>query len=112
MRTGRQQDELRHALRYVILGGEPSKVRLTLDRSAHRTLILSTATATGLLTYKDHGLLICDTEILLQKAGSFLKGADLRAFQEDIDDLINQKTVDRQLKIVGRMGWVHSKWMQ
>ncbi|KAE8348405.1 ATP synthase regulation protein NCA2-domain-containing protein [Aspergillus coremiiformis] len=94
LRAGRQQDELRHAL-----------------RNAHRTLILSNPTATGLLTYRNHGLLICETEVLLRKAGTLLKGADLRAFQEDIGDLINQKTVGRQLEIIGRMGWVYTKWM-
>ncbi|KAB8226864.1 NCA2 family protein [Aspergillus alliaceus] len=95
LRAGRQQDELRHAL-----------------RNAHRTLISSTSTISGLLTYRDYGLLICETEVLLNKAGTVLKGVDLRAFREDISDLINQRVVDRQLEIFGRMGWVYSKWIQ
>ncbi|KAB8258923.1 ATP synthase regulation protein NCA2-domain-containing protein [Aspergillus pseudonomiae] len=95
LRMGRRQDELRHAL-----------------RSAHRTLTSPTPAHTGVLAYRDHGLLICDAEILLKKAETLLRGTELRAFREDVADLINQRMVVRQLEIVGRMGWVYSKWMQ
>ena len=108
---GRRQDELRHALRYVVYSGEMWDV-LTLGRAAHRTLISPTPAPTDVLAYRDHGLLICDAEVLLQKAEALLSGAELRAFREDVADLINQKLVVRQLEIVGRMGWVYSKWMQ
>ncbi|KAB8266801.1 ATP synthase regulation protein NCA2-domain-containing protein [Aspergillus minisclerotigenes] len=95
LRMGRRQDELRHAL-----------------RAAHRTLISPNPAPTGVLAYRDHGLLICDAEVLLKKAETLLSGAELRAFREDVADLINQRMVVRQLEIVGRMGWVYSKWMQ
>ncbi|KAE8365655.1 ATP synthase regulation protein NCA2-domain-containing protein [Aspergillus caelatus] len=95
LRMGRRQDDLRHAL-----------------RAAHRTLISPTPAPTDVLAYRDHGLLICDAEVLLQKAEALLSGAELRAFREDVADLINQKMVVRQLEIVGRLGWAYSKWMQ
>ncbi|GLA62534.1 nuclear control of ATPase protein 2 [Aspergillus tubingensis] len=93
-RMGKQQDELRHALRIV-----------------HRTLTSSASTPGNALAFRDYGLLICNAEVLLSKARIILKGADLRSFQEDINELVEQDTIDRQLKVVERMGWVYSKWI-
>ncbi|KAH8430364.1 NCA2 family protein [Aspergillus melleus] len=93
LKVGRK-DEFRHAMRNV-----------------HRTAT-SSLTAVGLSAYKDLGLLICDSEVLLQKAKMILKGADLRAFQEDVGDLVDQNRSGKQLDVVARMGWVYSKWLQ
>jgi nuclear-control-of-ATPase protein 2 len=41
-----------------------------------------------------------------------LKGADLRAFQEDIGDLVDENRADKQLQVVERMLWTFSKWTQ
>ncbi|KAJ0422523.1 ATP synthase regulation protein NCA2 [Aspergillus carlsbadensis] len=94
-RMGRRQDDLRYAL-----------------RSIHRILSTSTPALDGRLTYKSRGLLICNAEILLTKARSMLKGADFRAFQEDISDLVDEHRADKQLQVVERMLWTFSKWTQ
>ncbi|RAH71919.1 ATP synthase regulation protein NCA2 [Aspergillus aculeatinus CBS 121060] len=94
LRLGRRQHELRHALRQV-----------------HRNLTLSTVTASGTLAFRDYGLLICNTEILLQKAQAMLRGADIHAFQEDINDIISKRSAQKQIKVVERMGWVYSRWL-
>ncbi|GKZ73517.1 nuclear control of ATPase protein 2 [Aspergillus niger] len=94
LRTGKQQDQLRHALRVV-----------------HRTLTSSVPTSGDTLAFRDYGLLICNAEVLLSKARTILKGADLRSFQEDINELVERDTIDRQLKVVERMGWVYSRWI-
>ncbi|KAI2888582.1 hypothetical protein CBS76997_10900 [Aspergillus niger] len=94
LRTGKQQDQLRHALRVV-----------------HRTLTSSVPTPGDTLAFRDYGLLICNAEVLLSKARTILKGADLRSFQEDINELVERDTIDRQLKVVERMGWVYSRWI-
>ncbi|KAL4877248.1 ATP synthase regulation protein NCA2-domain-containing protein [Aspergillus karnatakaensis] len=92
-RMGRRQDDLRYAL-----------------RSIHRILSTSSVSESGRLTYRDHGLLICNAEIILHKARSMLKGRDLRAFQDDISDLLNEHRADKQLHIAERMAWTYSKW--
>ncbi|KAI9373999.1 ATP synthase regulation protein NCA2-domain-containing protein [Aspergillus egyptiacus] len=92
-RIGRRHDDLRYALRNI-----------------HRILSTSSPTVDGRLTYKNQGLLFCNAEILSIKAQTMLKGEDLRAFQEDISDLINENRADRQLHIVERMAWTYSKW--
>ncbi|RAK98044.1 NCA2 family protein [Aspergillus ibericus CBS 121593] len=94
LRMGKQQNELRHALRTV-----------------HRTLTLSAPPTGGILAFRDYGLLICNAEALLSKARTILRGTDLRSFQEDISDLIDRDRVDRQLRVVERMGWVYSRWL-
>ncbi|PYH97774.1 NCA2-domain-containing protein [Aspergillus ellipticus CBS 707.79] len=93
LKMGRQQDKLRHALRNV-----------------HRTLILPSS-VTGVLTYKDFGLLVYNAEILLSKARLVLRGTDLHMFEEDICDLIEQNRIDQQLRIIERMSWMYSKWI-
>ncbi|KAL2796533.1 ATP synthase regulation protein NCA2-domain-containing protein [Aspergillus keveii] len=94
-RMGRRQDDLRYALRNI-----------------HRILSTATPAVDGRLPYRSRGLLICNAEILLTKAQSMLKGADLRAFQEDIGDLVDENRADKQLQVVERMLWSFSKWTQ
>ncbi|KKK18397.1 hypothetical protein ARAM_003696 [Aspergillus rambellii] len=91
--VGRRQNDLRYALRNI-----------------HRILTLSVPTANGLLTYRNHGLLISNADTLLRKAEIVLKGEDFYTFQEDIGDLINENRADLQLKIIERMTWTYSKW--
>lgn len=63
-----------------------------------------------MLRYKDHGLLICETEALLDKGRSIVNHADLHEFEEDVKDLINvQSGVDRQLQVIERIRWGYTK---
>ncbi|KAL4869311.1 hypothetical protein BDV12DRAFT_185208 [Aspergillus spectabilis] len=92
-RMGKKQNDLRYALRNI-----------------HRILSTSSLSKSGRLSYRDHGLLICNAEILLDKARSILKGEDLHAFQDDISDLVNEYGADKQLRVAERMVWTYSKW--
>ncbi|KAL6231761.1 hypothetical protein BDW75DRAFT_219266 [Aspergillus navahoensis] len=92
-RMGRQQDDLRYALRKI-----------------HRILSTSSLTGEGRLSYKDYGLLICNVEILLNRGRTMLKGEDFRSFQEDASDLVNENQAAKQLQVVQRMAWTYSKW--
>ncbi|KAL4956173.1 ATP synthase regulation protein NCA2-domain-containing protein [Aspergillus filifer] len=93
-RLGRRQHDLRYALRKI-----------------HRILSTSRPTREGRLSYRNHGLLICNLEVLLMKARTILKAEDFRAFQEDSGDLINETQVEKQLRVVERIAWTYSKWM-
>lgn len=73
-------------------------------------MISSSPTANGILSYKDHGLLICEAELLLQKAKVNLKGTQYREFRADVGDLMNVRHgLDTKLKIVERIVWVYSR---
>lgn len=90
-------------------GGEIFKTD-HLCRNVSRTLTASTRTVDGVLSSKDHGLLICDAEVLLRKGRVALKSSDLRDFQTDVQDLINiHRGVDRQLEVLERIRWVYLK---
>ncbi|KAL4915143.1 ATP synthase regulation protein NCA2-domain-containing protein [Aspergillus aurantiobrunneus] len=92
-RSSQRQDNLRHALWRI-----------------HRIISTSSPMEGGRLTYRNHGLLVCNVEVLLRKAQTMLKGEDLRTFKEDSSDLINENRANKQLQIVERMAWAYLKW--
>jgi nuclear control of ATPase protein 2 len=64
-----------------------------------------------MLSYKDHGLLLCEIHVLRQRAALVLPGNVQREFLEDIDDLIDIRIgVERQIKVVNRIRWTYAKW--
>ncbi|RMJ21049.1 hypothetical protein PHISP_08080 [Aspergillus sp. HF37] len=92
LRLGRRHDELKYALRNV-----------------HRTLTAS-RTADEVLSYQDHGVLLCDTETLLHKGRETLGRADRHEFQKDIRELVDvRQGVERQLQVVERMRWGYTR---
>ena len=82
-------------------------------RNIDRILICSTPTESGMLSYKDHGMLLCEVHILRQKARRNIPGEVYNEFLEELDDLINLRTgVDRQIRVVERIRWAYSQWLQ
>jgi nuclear-control-of-ATPase protein 2 len=74
---------------------------------------LSTPTSNGMLSYKDHGLLLCEVQVLRQKAAAVLPGNIHREFLEDIKDLIDIRAgIQRQMKVVERIIWAYAKWLR
>ncbi|OJD14388.1 hypothetical protein AJ78_05263 [Emergomyces pasteurianus Ep9510] len=94
LRRGKKQDEMMRALSGV-----------------DRVLTASSTTQDSILSYKDHGLLICQTDILCQRAQNLLPGATYHEFREDIHELLNVRVgVARQLRILERVRWAYAKW--
>ena len=63
------------------------------------------------MSYKDHGLLLCEVHLLRQTASGMLPKRIFRDFLEEIDDLVDIRAgLMRQLKVVERMRWAYSKW--
>ena len=66
-----------------------------------------------MLSYKDHGLLLCEVHVLRQRVAAVLPGSILREFLEDLNDLLNIRIgVDRQVKVVERIQWAYGKWLR
>jgi nuclear-control-of-ATPase protein 2 len=66
-----------------------------------------------MLSYKDHGLLLCEVQVLRQKAAAVLPGNIHREFLEDIKDLIDIRAgIQRQMKVVERIIWAYAKWLR
>lgn len=92
----------------------PSKTNQILLRNVNRVLNSSTSTTpNGILSYKDHGLLICEVHVLREKAVQVLPGVVFHEFQEDINDLMDIRTgVEKQLRVVERIRWAYGKWLR
>ena len=64
-----------------------------------------------MLSYKDHGLLLCEVHILRQAGVRVLPGEIYREFLEDINDLVDLRIgLGKQLKVVKRIRWAYSRW--
>ncbi|KGM92626.1 uncharacterized protein PADG_11076 [Paracoccidioides brasiliensis Pb18] len=94
LRRGKREGEMTRALNAV-----------------DRVLTASTTTQDGILSYKDHGLLIYETDILDQRAQNLLPGATYHEFKEDLNELLNVRVgVVRQLRVLERVRWTYAKW--
>lgn len=64
-----------------------------------------------MLSYKDHGMLLCEVHVLRQSAGRVMPREIFAEFQEEINDLVDLRTgVERQIRVVDRIRWAYSKW--
>jgi nuclear-control-of-ATPase protein 2 len=86
---------------------------IRLLRNIDRTLNNSSPTNDGMLSYKDHGLLLCEVQLLRERATAVLPGNVLREFVEDVNDLIDIRNgVKKQVRVVERIQWAYSKWLR
>lgn len=70
----------------------------------------ATPSESGMLSYKDHGMLLCEVHILRQKAQGGLPGEIYNEFLEEVNDLVDLRTgVERQTRVVERIRWTYSK---
>jgi nuclear-control-of-ATPase protein 2 len=88
--------------------GQTIRVLRNIDR------ILSTATPgeRGMLSYKDHGLLLCEVHVLRSRSHHLFPGEVEREFLEDVDELGNISIgIERQRRVVERIRWAYTKWL-
>jgi nuclear control of ATPase protein 2 len=98
----------RRGLKRGIKAGQAIRVLRNIDR----ILILSTPSPNGMLSYKDHGLLLCEAHILRSCSKKLFPGDIEREFLEDVDELGNISIgIERQLKALERIRWVYAKWL-
>ena len=66
-----------------------------------------------MLSYKDHGFLMCEAHVLRQRAAAVLPGNVLREFLEDLNDLLDIRIgLQRQMQVVQRIQWAYGKWFR
>ena len=81
-------------------------------RNIDRILSAATPANNGMLSYKEHGLLLCEVHVLRQRAHRILPGAIYNEFLEEIHDLVDLRTgIDRQTRVVDRIRWAYSRWL-
>ncbi|KAH8782424.1 ATP synthase regulation protein NCA2-domain-containing protein [Hyaloscypha sp. PMI_1271] len=82
-------------------------------RNIDRILTLATPTQNNLLSYKDHGLLLCEVHVLRNSATRLFPGDIEREFLEDVADLCNINSgIQAQLKVLDRIRWGYARWLR
>ncbi|KAI0132291.1 ATP synthase regulation protein NCA2 [Xylariales sp. AK1849] len=81
-------------------------------RNIDRIFSEATPSPNNLLSYKDHGMLVCEVHVLRRLAHSLLPADIEKDFLEDLDDLANLKGIQSQLRALARIRWAYSKWLR
>ena len=82
-------------------------------RNIDRILISSTPTKNGVLSNRDHGMLLCEVHLLQKWAKESLPREVSHELLEETRDLLDlQIGADRQLHIVERIYWAYSTWLR
>ncbi|TQN73148.1 Nuclear control of ATPase protein 2 [Colletotrichum shisoi] len=98
----------RRGARHSHKAGKSIRVLRNIDR------IFSEATPSqnNLLSYKDHGLLLCEVHVLRNLMQRALPRDRQREFREDLDDLANLKGIQVQIRALDRIRWAYARWLQ
>ncbi|QUC22557.1 uncharacterized protein UV8b_06798 [Ustilaginoidea virens] len=98
----------RSGLRQARKSGRAVRILRNIDR------ILSEArpTENNVLSYKDHGLLLCEVHVLRSYSRNLMPRDVEKEFLEDLEDLANIKGVQVQTKALERIRWAYAKWLK
>jgi len=92
--------------------GRKADQTIRVLRNIDRILTLSTPSPNGMLSYKDHGLFLCELHVLRNCAKKLFPGEIKREFLEDVNELGNISIgIERQLKALERIRWAYGKWL-
>lgn len=80
-------------------------------RNIDRILSEARPTENNVLSYKDHGLLLCEVHVLRSLAVNVLPQKIRKEFLEDLDDLANIKGIQVQAKALERIRWAYGRWL-
>lgn len=81
-------------------------------RNIDRILSEARPTENNVLSYKDHGLLLCEVHVLRGYASNLMPSEIEKEFLEDLDDLSNIKGVQVQTKALARIRWAYARWLK
>jgi nuclear-control-of-ATPase protein 2 len=85
---------------------------LLVLRNIDRILTGAKPTEFGEISYKDHGLLLCEVHLLRQAASTILPRRIFHDFLVEVDELVDVRSgLERQQKVVERIRWAYSKWL-
>jgi nuclear-control-of-ATPase protein 2 len=93
--------------------GERAGQTIRVLRNIDRVLTKSTPSSNGMLTYKDHGLLLCELHVLRRRARKLFPGEIEKEFLEDVNELADISVgLERQLRVVERIRWAYARWLK
>ncbi|TPX10543.1 uncharacterized protein E0L32_008593 [Thyridium curvatum] len=89
------------------------RVLRNIDRIFYEVNATADPQKPPLLSYKDHGLLVCEVHILRELAHGLMPREIEKEFLEDLDDLVaNTKGIQLQMMAFERIRWAYSKWLR
>ncbi|AEO55336.1 hypothetical protein MYCTH_97642 [Thermothelomyces thermophilus ATCC 42464] len=80
-------------------------------RRIDRILSEATTSQNNIISYRDHGLLVCEVHVLRGLAHGVLPGDIEKEFIEDLDELANLKGIQVQMKALERIRWAYAEWL-
>lgn len=84
---------------------------LVVLRNIDRILTGAAPTEFGEMSYRDHGLLLCEVHLLRQAASGSLPRRIFHDLLVEMDELVDVRSgLERQQKVVERIRWAYSKW--
>lgn len=89
--------------------GQTIRVLRNIDRILSEARPVSN---TSVLSYKDHGLLLCEVHVLRSLARKVMPRDIEKEFQEDVSDLTKMKGIQVQAKALTRLRWAYARWLQ
>lgn len=93
--------------------GQKAGQTIRVLRNIDRVLTTSTPSNNGILSYRDHGLLLCEIHVLRRRAKSLFPGEIDKEFLEDVSELADIHIgVEKQLKVVERIRWAYARWLR
>jgi nuclear-control-of-ATPase protein 2 len=81
-------------------------------RNVDRILTEARPTENNVLSYKDHGLLLCELHVLRSLATKLMPREIEREFLEDVDDLANVRGIQVQARALERIRWAYARWLK
>ncbi|KAI9861929.1 MAG: Nuclear control of ATPase protein 2 [Trichoglossum hirsutum] len=99
-------------IRRGLAKGKHQGIMLRVLRNIDRTLMTASSSNNAILSYKEHGLLLCEVDLLRKLAKQMMPSEIHREFIEEVDDLIDIRTgVGKQLRVIERIRWAFAKWL-
>ncbi|KAL9036359.1 MAG: hypothetical protein Q9214_006170, partial [Letrouitia sp. 1 TL-2023] len=96
-------------------GAQSRMLRVLRSATPHkidRLLSASSSSNNRLLTYKEHGLLLCEVYELRQCGQRMIPNELYPDFLEEVNDLVDLRVgVERQLRAANRIRWAYKKWL-
>ncbi|EGS21404.1 uncharacterized protein CTHT_0032620 [Thermochaetoides thermophila DSM 1495] len=91
--------------------GQRVRRAIRVLRKIDRILSEATTSENNMISYRDHGLLVCEVHVLRQLAHGVLPGEVEKEFLEDLDDLTNLKSIQVQMKALERIRWAYAEYL-
>lgn len=80
-------------------------------RKIDKILSEATPSQNNVVSYKDHGLLVCEVHLLRKLAHDVLPGDVEKEFIEDADELANLRGINVQMRALDRIRWAYAEWL-